>query len=80
MRKPSMSVFICKEFVDMRVVDEEVEGAAVVGEVFGDGGEGLIVAGVAAEIRAADDAVADFELHEWLGDLRPLLASAANWY
>jgi hypothetical protein len=57
-----------EKFVDVGVAQEEVENAAVVGEVFGDGGQGLIVAGVAAEVRAADDAVADFELHEGLGD------------
>jgi hypothetical protein len=57
-----------KSFVDVDVAEEEVEGAAVIGEVFGDGGQGLIVAGVAAEVRAADDAVADFELHEGLRD------------
>ena len=43
-------VFAGEEFFDVGVANEEIDGAAVVGEVFGDGGEveDLVVAGVVA--------------------------------
>lgn len=55
-----------KQFFDVRVVDEEVEDAAVVAEVFGHRRpvEDLVVARILAEVRAADDGVARPELLE----------------
>ena len=69
-------VFAGEEFFDVGVVEEEIEGSAAVGEVFGDGGEveDLVEAGVAAEIGAADDAVADFELDEGFGEFEAAAA------
>jgi hypothetical protein len=54
------------------VLDVEIYGAASVGEVFWDGGqmEDLVVAGVLAEIGAADDAIADFEVDQGLWDFQ----------
>jgi hypothetical protein len=54
------------------VVDVEIYGAASVGEVFWDAGqmEDLVVAGVLAEIGAAHDAIADFEVDQGLWDFQ----------
>ena len=69
-----------EEFVDARVVDKEIEGAAVVREIFRNCRhvQDLIVAGIKAEIRAFDQPVASLELHERLRDFQPVTNECAE--
>ncbi len=64
-------VLVREQFLDEGAAAEEIEGAAVVGEALLERGQmqDLIVAGVLAEVGAADDLIAGLEVHERVGHL-----------